>query len=134
MQTLAELHKDRSHRDLKPQNIMVTHSRMTKGSKVQVKLIDFAGSRQHDEGVRYSALTPRSVTSGASACTRIRSCKYCVGCLCAQVIPSRPAKAQAWLAEPCLVCRPTFERQLHAIICCASAAHAFEEQDGTHDG
>lgn len=52
MQILADLHKERSHRDLKPQNIMVAQS---KTGWVAVKLIDFAASRMHDQGKRYFA-------------------------------------------------------------------------------
>ena len=63
MQILAELHEHRSHRDLKPQNILVAQTKMTKGSKVTVKLIDFAASREHDEGMHYNTLTSCSVTS-----------------------------------------------------------------------
>ena len=62
MQILTELHKDRSHRDLKPQNIIVAQTRMTKGSKVTVKLIDFAASREHDEGMHSSTVTSCNVT------------------------------------------------------------------------
>lgn len=51
VQVLADLHQHRSHRDLKPQNIMVAEKR----GKVSVTLIDFAGSRLNDESKRLSA-------------------------------------------------------------------------------
>ena len=51
VQVLADLHKHRSHRDLKPQNIMVAEKR----GKVSITLIDFAGSRLNDESKRLSA-------------------------------------------------------------------------------
>lgn len=50
MQVLADLHQHRSHRDLKPQNIMVAQ----KSGRVSVTLIDFAGSRLHEQGKRLS--------------------------------------------------------------------------------
>ena len=51
VQVLADLHQHRSHRDLKPQNIMVAEKR----GKVSVTLIDFASSRLNHESKRLSA-------------------------------------------------------------------------------
>lgn len=45
-QILADLHKERSHRDIKPGNILVAQ----RLGRVTVKLVDFAGSRLHSEG------------------------------------------------------------------------------------
>ncbi|KAA6426479.1 MAG: hypothetical protein FRX49_03590 [Trebouxia sp. A1-2] len=42
---LNDLHKDRSHRDVKPHNIILSQRK----GKVSIKLIDFAGSRLHSE-------------------------------------------------------------------------------------
>ena len=46
VQILADLHKTRSHRDVKPGNIMVVQRK----GKVIVKLVDFAASRLQTEG------------------------------------------------------------------------------------
>ena len=73
MQILAELHKNRSHRDLKPQNILVAQSKMTKGSKVTVKLIDFAASREHDEQCVLVSNTQQSGHQHCAGC--LRSCR-----------------------------------------------------------
>ena len=51
MQVLSDLHKQRSHRDLKPQNIMVAQSRR---GRVTVKLVDFAASRTHGQSKHYN--------------------------------------------------------------------------------
>ena len=45
-QILADLHKERSHRDIKPGNILVVQ----RLGRVTVKLVDLAGSRLHSEG------------------------------------------------------------------------------------
>lgn len=86
VQILAEMHKERSHRDLKPQNIIVTQTRMTNGikAKVTVRLVDFGASREHGEGMHCSTLTSCNMTwltSQASACTRLRSCETLCSCM-----------------------------------------------------
>ena len=56
MQILADLHEERSHRDLKPQNIMVAQSSNTGNrNKVTVKLVDFAASRKQSEGTNHTS-------------------------------------------------------------------------------
>lgn len=45
-QILADLHKERSHRDINPANILVVQRQ----GRVVVKLVDFAASRLHSEG------------------------------------------------------------------------------------
>ena len=83
VQILAEMHKERSHRDLKPQNIIVTQTRMTNGikAKVTVRLIDFGASREHGEGMHCSTLTSCNITWLTSIC--LYSClvrPYAVAC------------------------------------------------------
>ena len=43
---MLDMHEHRSHRDIKPANIMVSWQ----GGRVDVMLVDFAGSRVHGEG------------------------------------------------------------------------------------
>ena len=46
VQIMRDMHEHRSHRDVKPANIML----YWQGGQVDVMLIDFAGSRPHGEG------------------------------------------------------------------------------------
>lgn len=77
VQILAELHEERSHRDLKPQNIVVTQSTARLGikAKVTVKLIDFAASRKQSEGAHHSTFAScyvTSLTSTLADCARVK--------------------------------------------------------------
>jgi len=61
LQILHDVHKGRrSHRDIKPQNIMVSW----KNGKVTVHLIDWAGSRLDSEGRHVHAHTPTPTRRG----------------------------------------------------------------------
>ena len=54
-QALEDVHKERSHRDIKAGNVMV--SGWSSGQELKLHLIDWANSRLHDEGqYRYSLL------------------------------------------------------------------------------
>jgi len=47
-QALEDVHKERSHRDIKAGNVMVSGWNI--GQELKLHLIDWANSRLHDEG------------------------------------------------------------------------------------
>lgn len=50
---MLDMHSYRSHRDVKPANVMVSWQ----GGQVLVTLIDFAGSRLHHQGKDLASVT-----------------------------------------------------------------------------
>ena len=52
VQALVDVHQERSHRDLKAGNVMV--SGWGQGEDIRIHLIDWANSRMHTEGQQSS--------------------------------------------------------------------------------
>lgn len=62
LQALEDVHKERSHRDIKAGNVMV--SGWDSGQELKLHLIDWANSRLHDEGQQTHSLPVRMYRMG----------------------------------------------------------------------